>query len=279
MGLFLLLTQSSICLLQKHFMFGSEFNSLIVVLLSIVFLFIVLIGFVTLFVLQHHQRQNLYNRNLKEIEAIHLTELLKSQIEIQENTFDRISKEIHDNIGQKLSLAKLYLNTLDSTEFKNSNPRIQDSVQIIGEVISELSNLSRSMNPDLIANLGLVRAVETEINNLAKTGCYQIKLVVSGDSYFFEPEKELILFRITQEALNNIVKHARASAITLEFYYHRDQLEMLISDDGIGFQLERTASDGSGLLNMKKRTQVLNGQFDILTNSQQGTTIKINIPV
>lgn len=258
---------------------AEEIEKVIWLVSGFCFLYILLIFIVAIIILKFKQKQTDYYNDIKDIKDEHDKELLRTQLEIQEQTFNNISKEIHDNIGQKLSLAKLYLNTLDSTEFKNSNPRIQDSVQIIGEVISELSNLSRSMNPDLIANLGLVRAVETEINNLAKTGCYQIKLVVSGDSYFFEPEKELILFRITQEALNNIVKHARASAITLEFYYHRDQLEMLISDDGIGFQPETTESDGSGLLNMKKRTQVLNGQFDILTNSQQGTTIKINIPV
>ena len=133
--------------------------------------------------------------------------------------------------------------------------------------------------PDLIANLGLVRAVEAEINNLSKTGFYQIRLVVTGESYFFEPEKELILFRIVQEALNNIVKHAQASAITLDFYFHANSLEMLISDNGVGFAKEQTAAAGAGLLNMKKRAQVLNGQFHIESDGAKGTTIKLTIPV
>lgn len=260
-------------------MANTEIETVIWLVLGFSFLFISLIIIVAKIILIFKHRQQEYSESIINLKDVHEKEILRSQLEIQEQTFNNISKEIHDNIGQKLSLAKLYLNTIESTEIKRTGTRIPDSVQIIGEVIQELSNLSRSMNPDLIANLGLVRAVEAEINNLSKTGFYQIRLVITGESYFFEPEKELILFRIVQEALNNIVKHAQASAITLDFYFHANSLEMLISDNGVGFAKEQTAAAGAGLLNMKKRAQVLNGQFQIESDGAKGTTIKLTIPV
>jgi len=130
---------------------------------------------------------------MEELKASHENAMLQSQLEIQEQTFQNISQEIHDNIGQKLTLAKLHLNTLDMEDAANALLQIQDSVKMIGETINDLSDISRSLSSEIILNNGFIKALEFEVNQLNKTRLYNIKLSVTGDSIFMEAQKELLL--------------------------------------------------------------------------------------
>src|SRR5215212_8332908 len=102
----------------------------------------------------HQKKQILYHRNLIAIKHDFEKTLLKTQVEIQEQTFSSISKEIHDNISLSLTLAKLNLNTLNWVEVESSTEAVRNSIKIIGSAISDLGNLAKSMNPDMIKKLG-----------------------------------------------------------------------------------------------------------------------------
>jgi signal transduction histidine kinase len=204
--------------------------------------------------------------------------MLQSQLELQEQTFQNISREIHDNIGQKLTLAKLYLNTLNHADTDKAMEQLNDSVNMIGEAINSLSDISRSMSSEIILNNGLIKALEFEAAQLTKTGIYKINFSATGNQVFMDNNTELVLFRIVQEALNNIVKHADASIIDINLHYSSSLLTVQINDNGKGFYTNETEA-GTGLQNIKKRAGILKGNLTLNSTINTGTQIKIEIPL
>lgn len=246
-------------------------------LVTILFIFL-LVVFVLIIILKSKQKQKNHLFKIEEMKLNHENDMLKSQLEIQEQTFQNISREIHDNIGQKLTLAKLQLNTIDFTNQSDSRASVQQIVQMIGIAIRDLSDISRSMSSEVIVNSGFIQAVEFEINQLNKTRLYNIKMIVTGDTEFLESHKELLLFRIVQEALSNIIKHAEATVVTVDIHYLTTSLTVQVKDNGKGFDQE-TVKNANGLLNMSKRAQMLNGYLDIKSEKGTGSTITIKIPL
>ena len=243
-----------------------------------VLLMLALAVFITIIIHRYQQKQNVYFKDIETLKALHENTLLQSQLEIQEQTFQNISREIHDNIGQKLTLAKLHLNTLNFYNTTEAALQVTDSAVMIGEAINDLSNLSRSMSSEILLQNGLIKALEFEAAQLTKSGKYKINFSATGNTIFMDANTELILFRIAQEALNNIVKHSDATVINIELHYNRILLTMAIADNGNGFDTNES-SFGTGLLNMKKRTVLLNGSMSISSNPKISTHIKIEIPL
>lgn len=260
-------------------MFEKSNGSLILLVSTFIIILMILAAIILIVVYIQNNRRLLYRRNLKDLAIKHENELLKTQIVVQENTFQQISREIHDNIGQKLSLAKLYLNMVDLTHYNNAREVIEEVVGIMTTSISDLRDVSRSLSSDLIKNNGFIKAVENEINQLNKLNRYQFKLVLTGDPVFLSSEKELIIFRIIQESLNNIIKHAEATTVEIKIYFLNNQmLEITIEDNGKGFKLEDSINS-NGLNNIQQRAKLLNGEAQIHSIIHQGTIVQIKIPL
>ncbi len=259
-------------------MFNSSTQSIIIFVLTSTLLILFLVGFITMIIYRYKQKQNAYYKDIEELKIVYENALLQSQLEMQEQTFQNISREIHDNIGQKLTLAKLHLNTLDFSDSIIAAQKANDSVELIGEAINDLSDISRSMSSEIVLNNGLVKALEFETSQLQKSGLYTISLAVTGNVIFLDANKELVLFRIVQEALNNIIKHAAASNINIQLHYNAATVNLDIDDNGKGFACEQSSELGTGLINMKKRANTLNGKCIINSEPGTGTTIKIEIP-
>ena len=209
---------------------------------------------------------------------------MQTQLEIQEHTFQNISQEIHDNISLSLTLAKLNLNTLHLDDNPRLIESVNDSVELIGNAINDLSNISKSLNSDLISSNGLISALQLEIDKIKRCGKHNIKFDVTGDPVFLEPQKELVLFRITQEALNNIIKHAEATNIFVRLHYHPAQVCLNIEDNGIGFNAEAIRTNGkkgmrAGLTNMAARANIIQGTCKIESIPLTGTKISIVAPI
>lgn len=235
----------------------------------VLFLSLLLILYIVIF----KKRQN---RFLHEKEAFQQT-LLLTQIEIQEQTLKNISQEIHDNIGQSLSLAKLNLSTIDIQKEQSALTKIGSTRDLVSKAILDLRDLSKSLNTDSILSAGLVKAIELELTLVEKSGEFQTNLIVTGTPVRIDPKKELILFRIIQEAVNNVIKHAKATSIDIKAQFTENSLSISVSDNGAGFIADRSA-DGSGLRNMKSRAALIGGSFEIIT-AAIGTTITITIPI
>lgn len=251
---------------------------IVVFIIISVILILALIVFITLIIYRYQQKQNAYFKELEILKASHENALLQSQLEMQEQTFQNISREIHDNIGQKLTLAKLHLNTLTYDDNDKTSAQINDSINIIGEAINDLSDLSHSMSSEIILNNGLIKALEYEETQLKRSGLYKIDFTTTGNPVYLESSTELVLFRIVQEVLNNIVKHAAASSIKMHVHYNEAYLLIEMHDNGKGFNIAENIQ-GTGLQNIKKRTALLHGNLEILSNKNTGTEIKIKIPL
>ncbi len=257
----------------------SSTESLVIFIIVCTLLIVLLISFVTYIVYRYQQKQNKYFKDMEALKIAHADEMLQSRVEIQEQTFANISREIHDNIGQKLTLAKLHLNTLKLAEPAKARSQLDDSVVMISEAITDLSDISRSMSSENILNNGFIKALEFEVSQLNKSKLYQIELSVSGNPVFLDSKKELVLFRIVQEALNNIIKHASASIIDIRMYYHNNHVELDIDDNGKGFERDPNAIQGTGLGNMTRRAAILGGSCSVNSKTGTGTNIKIEIPI
>ena len=220
----------------------------------------------------------LERRESRTMERNFSNEMQKAKEEIQEQTFKTISQEIHDNIGQVLTLAKLTINTIDSNNNEETKEKIHNSGQMLSQAIQDLRNLSRSLNADMIMDMGLVNAIAYELDLLRKTGTYTIGMEKVGTEWRLDNKYELILFRIFQETITNIIRHARASKIKVFVLYKPNHFEMSITDDGDGFFLKDTLhhhKSGIGIRNMKNRTKVLGADFIIDSHPGKGTTIKV----
>ena len=260
-------------------MFSSSAEAVAIFAIVCTLLIALLIGFITMIIYRYQQKQNAYFKSLEELKIVHANEMLQSQLEIQEQTFENISREIHDNIGQKLTLAKLHLNTLDINDKRMAVIQLTDSVSIISEAINDLSDISRSMSSEIILNNGFIKGLEFEVAQLNKSCLYKIELLVTGNPVFLDSQRELVLFRIVQEALNNIVKHAIAKTILIHLDYDEAMLSLKISDDGKGFVNGGNTKPGTGIANMNRRANLLKGSFAIESILGNSTTIKIKIPL
>jgi two-component system NarL family sensor kinase len=259
-------------------MFDSNAQKIIIFIICCSLFVLILIGFIVLLVYRHKQRQQFFFKSIKSLETQHENEILLSHIEIQEQTFQNISREIHDNIGQKLSLVKLHLNTYYKETKKPDSNQVLDSINIITQTINDLSDLSKSFSSEQILKNGIIPALEYEVLQLRRSGVFDIELNTAGTVLHIEQSKELVLFRIVQEALNNIVKHAAASKVELNFFYRDDHILLVIKDDGNGFSQNLIRQPGMGLLNMKKRASAIKAELDISSVSGSGTKLSIKIP-
>lgn len=245
-----------------------------ILLISLFFLVLVLL--VINLLLINQKKKLVYESSILKINSKHENEMLVSQIQVQENTFQNISREIHDNIGQKLTLAKLHLNAIAFASKNQSNP-LHEVVAMISESLNDLRDISRSLSSEVIMNSGLIKALEHEVLLISKTSHFQITLNIEGDAQYLKAEDELVIFRIIQEALTNVIKHADAKTVFINLIYTLSELIVSMKDDGKGFdtfQVEQT----NGLNNMKNRTDFLKGQFIMDSKPGDGTKITIIIP-
>ena len=251
---------------------------IVTAILLLLTLFIVSILFI------YQKKQISYQKNLNEIVSDFEKTLLSTQLEIQEHTFQNISREIHDNISLSLTLAKLNMNTLNLSNIEKSKEQLDSSIELVSKAINDLSDISRSLNSEIISEKGLIKALESEIGKLIKLELFTIQFEIKGNPVFMNSQKELVIFRIVQESLNNILRHSSAKKVVLQLDYTKTSMDIHLFDDGIGFVqskngLSRPNNYTSGIRNMKKRSELINGTFTIDSILGAGTTIKLSVPL
>jgi len=242
----------------------------------------ILVVFIIIFISLYQKR---YYNNLKEKQEMYSNfqqELLKTRLEIQEETFRNISQEIHDNIGQALSLVKLNLNTVDPHNASLVIDKLSESKSLLTKTIQDLRDLARSLNTDFISQISLPVAIEQLLQIVERTGQYKISFTADGTFFKNNAQKELVVYRIVQELLNNIVKHAEADCIKLEMHYLSDKLAITVEDNGRGFDIQAARSsennNGLGLRNMVTRMNMISGSIDIKSNPGSGAKATIELP-
>ncbi|PKP14115.1 MAG: histidine kinase [Bacteroidetes bacterium HGW-Bacteroidetes-3] len=232
-----------------------------------------------LFFFYFQQKKTAYLIEQRETKIRFEEEITKSKLEIQEQALQNISWEIHDNVGQLLSVAKMQLNILQTGLTEKQQEKVFEIGEIVGKSLQELRGLARSLNPETIKNKGLIESVTHEIMRFNRLNFVKATLSVSADSYNLSNEKEIILFRILQEAFNNTLKHSKAKNLKVELNYGTSHLEIIAEDDGVGFDVNDKANrDGIGLTNMESRTKLIGAAFEIKSNENAGTKLYISCP-
>lgn len=255
-------------------------HDIVIFLFATAILFIFLIFLVLTLLYLYNRRQKKHSENIITIKQDFEKTILNSQLEIQEQTFQHISREIHDNINLSLTLAKLQLNTFDWQDPEKSSIKLESSINLLTTSISDLSDISRSMNADLITEQGLLKALDEEVKRIQEVEIFQLDYCIQGSPVFMESTKELIIFRIIQEAFNNIIKHARAREVRLWLNYQPDILEIEIRDNGRGFDRSQCSnSKQAGLKNMETRVKILKGEMNCSSLPGKGTKLYFIIPI
>lgn len=201
-------------------------------------------------------------------------------VDAQEKERSIIGKELHDNVNQILSTAKLYLEVAKSDDKERDN-LIDMSTKSISDAINEIRAISRSLVPASIGDLGLVDSIQDLVDSIRLTRKLNVEFYHHDliDSYLSEPLK-LMLFRIAQEQVNNVIKHSQASNMIIELSADTESVNISISDNGKGFDQELVKQNkGLGLFNITSRAELFNGKVDILTAPGRGCTLNIHVPI
>ncbi len=247
-----------------------------------------LLGFFIVSVLFLYQRrQQTHEKALVALKEEYDQELLRSQLEIQEKTLKNISQELHDNIGQMLSVAKMTIAGAGIRKDHASYEVIQTSKEILNKAILDLANLTKSLHTDRILEIGLESAIEFEINTLLKTGLISISFSAPVSEYHqrLDNQTSIFLYRMFQEILNNTLKHAKATQVNVLVDYTADHIFMLkVTDNGKGFDVTEKRNSaapgtGVGLKSMINRAKLIGAKFLINSKIGEGTTVSILLPL
>jgi two-component system NarL family sensor kinase len=249
----------------------------IIVLCLVIYLFLFLVFFSKKQTQNKIDEANLRSRYEKEI--------LKSQIETQNITMQKIGENLHDNIGQLLTVVKLNVHLLEGILLDEPAQNIiLQTENILDHSIHELRSITKSLDHTFIENFGLYESVVNELNRLSMTGRLETSLKVDGDKRYLEKEKEIVLFRITQELINNSLKHSKATKISIGLAYQPHSFTLHFEDNGVGFDFESilTAnfeSSGAGLRNVMRRAKLLDADCTISSKIGEGTRVLIHLPI
>lgn len=209
------------------------------------------------------------------------SEILQTRIEVQDQTMQSIATELHDNVGQLLSLTTLTLNSVNLNDAAKAKKKIENSLSLVNKSIKELRELAKLLHGEQLVENGLGHAIDQEINWLNKAGTYELhtnnKLL---DSELVSPDKDLIILRLLQEIINNVIKHAHATHIHIDSYIQNNALHLKVVENGVGFNPEeiKAKKSGMGLDSIYKRIEMINGKLALNSAPGEGTSIAIEIP-
>ena len=219
----------------------------------------------------------------KEIESIKISyekALLQTKVEIQEEVLKNISMELHDNIGQIMLLANINVTILQKMDLPSkANNLIIDTKKILSTASEDIVELSRSLNSDRIIKIGVFKAITKELKQLERKNLFKLYIFNNTDENEsnIPPATQLLVFRMFQEIIKNIIKHANATSIELRLHLIDDLIRMKINDNGKGFDVDQT-TEGIGLQNIKARTDAFSGVCNITSSPDRGCEWIIEIP-
>ncbi len=206
--------------------------------------------------------------------------LLQAQLEIQEQTMQHISYELHDNLGQIASLIKINLTTLQFDDLNSARERVEDTRELVRQLIGGIKALSVSMGGDRLQKSGLSDALAHEVLRINKIGSFHVSYQAPESLPPIDSSITLILYRMAQEAINNMIKHSGAAQLRVGLSYSDNLVKLELADNGIGFDIQAVSGkDGAGLNNLQKRAKLIHANLDIQSQPGMGTKISLTLPL
>lgn len=229
--------------------------------------------FIVLLTIRHRHRKNIYSLEKEVLRSAFEQELLLNKVEVQEATFESLGKELHDNVGQLLSSAKILIGV---TERNLLHPpaTLVSADETLNKAITELRSLSKALNREWLEQFDLIGNILREMERFQST-MLAIDFVYD-QPVKLAPQEQFMLFRVIQEALQNVIKHAAANRIELHIFEEKNASHIIISDNGKGLPNAQDIT-GVGISNMTQRVHSLGGIIG-WQSSQAGTIVSILIP-
>lgn len=262
-----------------------EINFLLLFLtgtLGLLFLASTLILFVFI-----NQKRMLSQRNrLQALKSSYQQEMLKAAIDAQEKERKRIAEDLHDEVGAMLSLARLNASRASEFSVNEAGRKLtRDTIKIIDDTINNVRRISKDLLPSILEEFGLIQAIEELVTKINASNIVSVKFEYQGEFNNLYPEVELALYRVTQELVNNAIKHADAEEIDIHLAAKNGHLILKVLDNGSGFKVEEvnrksTFERGIGLKNIHSRVSMLDGEIKYLPNQPKGTAamVKLDLP-
>lgn len=237
--------------------------TLFIIVLTMIFVYVIFIQKKTTLLIAQKEKDMRFEK-----------ELATSQIEMKEQTLNYIGQELHDDLGQKLSVVRLRQNQLIAKMKDSEKEELVELNELLGECIQDIRDLSKTLITEQVIHFGLIESLEREISKIRKLRLLKIELITQKNDIDIAPKHGLILFRIIQESINNILKHSRAKNVSIKIEDDHGKLDILISDNGKGFNTN-LKKDGSGLKNMELRAKIIHAEFSIQSEPEKGTQTSI----
>jgi len=230
-------------------------------------------------ILQRRRQLN-HQFEKKNLEISYQNDLLSTRLEVQEQSMALISEEIHDNVGQLLTMSRTYLSILKKQDNNESSQSLIDrSFTMISQAVTDLRHISHSLNGKMISEMGLISFLEKDFEHITNSLGLKFDLQVIGDDELpLTQEQNLLVYRVIQESIQNVLKHAQATEVSIILNNSTDTVDVKITDDGKGFEIEKLNYNSLGLRNMLHRAKLLKGELKISSTIGNGTEILLHIP-
>ncbi|WP_145859980.1 sensor histidine kinase [Pedobacter suwonensis] len=253
----------------------------ILVSTSVVFFFVCLL---TYFFFRQQKKRFQYEQEVLQLRETFNQTVLQSKLEIQDRTLDHVAKELHANFSHLVSLININLSAVLAQSSGEVREHVNETKLLAKELMAEVKALSVSLNSDFIMKAGFDKRLEHELQRLDKTKKYLVSYNREGAPFRLPASQEIVLYRLCQEILNNIVKHSEAKNVEVLLSYSENSLNLRISDDGKGFdQLKATQDaaerESTGLLNIAGRAKLINAELQISSTPGYGTQVSVAIPL
>lgn len=259
-------------------------SEIIVAFIAITIVLVLLVLFLISFAILFQRRQAQFRAEKQATAEAHAREQLQTQLETQNQTLQQIAEDIHDHVGQLLSLMTLQLQVLaDEVRDLPALTRVEAVQESLRTTLSDVRDLTKMLHTDTVRQFGLHHCLKQDLDRITRTRRYRATFVSTGTRYDLGTDTDILVYRMAQESLTNAIKHARCKTITLTTDYQPNQFTLTVQDDGTGFtpiigQNNSPQTNGLGLANLYRRSALLGGQCRIVSQPGQGTCIEIVLP-
>lgn len=239
--------------------------------------FLILTGIVVFIILFYQKQRFRHQRQLAEIQNNYEHQLLTTRLEMQEQTLQLFGQELHDNIGQLLSTAKMFMR-LGLLAIPEIPPSLKTADETLEKAIRELRAISKSFNSEWLNQFDVQENLQLETDRINASGTICMVFTHSNATIPLPSGAQIMIFRVVQEAIQNSIKHAHADKIEINLEVLDNTVNIDVIDNGVGFVETEELKHGVGRLNMRHRVELLNGTIDWTSEKGKGTRVSISIP-
>ena len=241
-------------------------------------IFVAFVAGIILFIHQYRAKKKMHNQQLLYKDDIHKKELITTQMEIQTNTMIHIGQEIHDSVGQKLTLASLYLKQLPIGDFNQIHVASVEAInKIVDDSLEELRQISKSLINNDIQNRDIISLIEQLCRTSDNLNMCSISFDYNKKIYIDSIAVKTVILRTIQEFIQNSLKHSKCNLISLSINQNENTTIVMLNDNGIGFNIESSVDKGIGLKNFKKRAELIGAQLTYTSEIKKGTQLTLEL--